>query len=422
VVVSVSGGASAAALWTGYVLAELEGNVASPFKGLKFHDHVRLMTGASGGMIGSALYVQRIDDQNGTDDQNEIDKNYLKILEQDSLTPVIRELVVGDLLWGFAPFQPFPADRGQALEWSWKELRGKTFARLRKKEKQGEVPSIVFSPMIVEDGRRLLISNLDLEKLVHTKLQAPGKKEPGELISISAVEFFKLFKDSQPDVLNAFTLATAARMNSTFPYVSPAVCLPTSPPIRIVDAGYYDNFGIQLAAKWMFENQDWLKSETSGIALVQIRAYDGRDARLKGPTPERILTTRNLLTRGLDFLTSPIDAGLAAYNSSMAFRNDESIEALDRSFNSDGPVFVTFSFEGPFKEITPSWYLTLREKLHLRSGFNSKPFEKADASADPGVEGGNLSSMHTEVELKRIREAISRNQSNRDRLREWLKP
>jgi len=45
-----------------------------------------------------------------------------------------------------------------------------------------------------------------------------------------------------------FTLQTAARMNAAFPVISPAVDLPTRPPRRVVDAGYFDNYG--MATRW----------------------------------------------------------------------------------------------------------------------------------------------------------------------------
>ena len=55
------------------------------------------------------------------------------------------------------------------------------------------------SPTLAEQGRRLLISNLDLRSV-----------EDGTLTS--GVQFFKLFPDSEN-----FKLSTALRMNAAFP-------------------------------------------------------------------------------------------------------------------------------------------------------------------------------------------------------------
>ena len=62
-------------------------------------------------------------------------------------------------------------DRGTELEGDWKAL-DIPFHGLRDLEEQGQVPSMVLSPMMVEDGRRLLISNLDLWALAPTRSRA----------------------------------------------------------------------------------------------------------------------------------------------------------------------------------------------------------------------------------------------------------
>ena len=94
------------------------------------------------------------------------------------------------------------------------------------------------------------------------------RRWPGS-ISRSAVEFFRIFPEARP----TFSLQTAVRMSATFPFASPAVSLPTDPPRRVVDAGYYDNYGVDLATSWIYVNQDWIRKNTSGVALIQIRAY-----------------------------------------------------------------------------------------------------------------------------------------------------
>ena len=45
-------------------------------------------------------------------------------------------------------------------------------------------------------------------------------------------------------------------MNASFPYISPAVSLPVDPPRRVVDAAYYDNYGVNLAAAWAYMNRE----------------------------------------------------------------------------------------------------------------------------------------------------------------------
>ena len=107
--------------------------------------------------------------------------------------------------------------------------------------------------------------------------QSTRRKEPDEydleypdLASVSAVEFFRLFGEEGRDKLK---LATAVRMSATFPYVTSAVTLPVDPPRHVVDAGYYDNYGVNLAAAWIASHRVWITNNTSGVLVVQARAF-----------------------------------------------------------------------------------------------------------------------------------------------------
>jgi hypothetical protein len=60
-------------------------------------------------------------------------------------------------------------------------------------------------------------------------------------------------------------------MQASFPWVSSAAELPTKQLRRIADAGYVDNYGGFVIAAWLEQNREWLKANTSGILVVQIR-------------------------------------------------------------------------------------------------------------------------------------------------------
>src|SRR5260221_4543975 len=123
--------------------------------------------------------------------------------------------------------------------------------------------------------------------------------------SLSALEFFRLFPRS-----DTFKVSTAVRMSASFPYASPAAELPSTPPRRVVDAGYYDNYGVQVAAGWLGEQRDWLLANTSGVVLVQIRAFPtGRTRWGIGPEPPDLLVH---LARGFQLVTSPVQSVLPA--------------------------------------------------------------------------------------------------------------
>jgi hypothetical protein len=192
------------------------------------------------------------------------------------------------------------------------------------------------------------------------------------LQSCSGFELGRLFPLEWP----RFPLATAARLSASFPYVTPAPTLPTRPRRRVVDAGYYDNFGVNLACAWLdqlrVQHLAWLEREVSGIAVIQIRdGLLGISAPPQGVGP---LPESTAIDRGVEELSSPPEALLAAHTSAPVFRNDEQIEATSRAFSqlagqhpASTPGFFTtvrLAFEG---SVSLSWYLTRNEQALLRA-------------------------------------------------------
>src|SRR5262249_40086351 len=152
----------------------------------------------------------------------------------------------------------------------------------------------------------------------------------------SALEYYRLFPEA-----TGFRLNTGVRMNASFPYVSPAVDLPTTPPRRVFDAGVYDNYGIQVAAAWVHKNFGWLLENTSGVVLVQIRDAISIDARLGVvAAPSGFL---DQLLGGFRFFTSAPAAAESARTSSAMFRNDQDVAALSERFTAaaKGPAFFS---------------------------------------------------------------------------------
>ncbi len=92
-------------------------------------------------------------------------------IQSDYLSPIAWQIAFRDVFPNsIIPFATY--NRGDTLEDEWVKHSsglGKTFADLKPQEDQGLIPSIVFSPMLVEDGRRLLISNLPLADLTSNR-------------------------------------------------------------------------------------------------------------------------------------------------------------------------------------------------------------------------------------------------------------
>src|SRR5262249_19610591 len=138
------------------------------------------------------------------------------------------------------------------------------------------------------------------------------------LLSISAVELFRLF----PGAHDQFQVGTAARMNASFPLISPAVSLPTNPPRRVVDPAFYGNFGVTLAAMWLLRNEEAIREHTSGVAVIEIRAYrnwyarwhfQDKEAEKYSPNPGRDgkqypRRDKDALASAAEWLSSPVEA------------------------------------------------------------------------------------------------------------------
>ena len=416
VVVATVGGANRAALWTVVALTGLEGlGEELP----NFPRHVRLITGASGGMVGACYYVATLNKSgqherpvksDGTPGDPLPPATMLKEVADDHLTPVIHRAIFREFPLLFSPLL-YKGDRGVALEEAWQGNMGnalhRPFKDLAPGEREGWRPSLIVTPMLVEDGRQLLISNLFLHSMTENSGQYAEPCNDGDLTgrplagarkrlmvrenpgdrsryrySLSGLEFFQMFDD--PD--NKFMLATAARMNASFPYVSPAVDLPVRPRRRVVDAGYHDNYGVKSAAAWIDSHFEWLRDNTSGVILIQLRDNASDQRRLApgdntGSDAQKI-TARWGSVHGLEWVYAPPSAAAAARGSVMSFRNDEQLDALSYDFNTRigrKEFFTTVVFSFP-EETAVNWYLSPGIVKRIKAGW---PGNRADEKNDP---------------------------------------
>jgi hypothetical protein len=397
VIIATTGGGIQAAVWTGVVLEGLEKEIpGKDQQQAAFRDHIRLITGASGGMQAAALYA--------TDFVNPMSNALLSTqLARDSLWPTIQTMLAHDLT-GLAWPKQFGSDRGRTLEraweWNcqpWKDAQGKaceppdiferliespkidsplakTFWDIREEEKKCNRPSLIFSPMLVEDCRRVLISNLDLEWFTATTASnlnpsvVDFKVKNPNLISIPALEMWRYF----PAARQKFKVCTAARMSATFPFVGPAVSLPSDPPRRVVDAGYFDNFGINLAAMWLYRFREEIKKHTDGVVIVEVRAYKRSEEKLRFEMGTEGEKKAELFTWATAELSSPLEAIINLYARGAYFRNDQLLHILDRELNTGAPpgkkFFTTVAFECG-QPAALSWTLPKQDEMNIRNQF-----------------------------------------------------
>lgn len=341
VVLAASGGGIVAAGWTVLVLTELERRVCHGEKRLP----VRFAAGASGGMLGAAYYAATRAAHAPTEGPGP--REMFNRITADFLSPVIRWWAFHDLLRSVLPFHLMGFDRGRVLERAWIEELGAAIARplsgLREAELRGDCPSLVFSPMFVEGGQRLLISNLDFHWLAE----------------VQGNSYRELFKDF-PAAHALFPVATGARLSATFPLVSPAAVLPGHPRRRVVDAGYFDTYGVHLAAAWVrhLARQSRLRNQPPRrVAFVEVRAFprDGRTQRSAG-----------WAARAWEDLTTPIEGLLSAREAVMAYRNDELIQILRQEIGEDR--VEQFVFNCP-ATLPLSWFLTEADRSAMTDAF-----------------------------------------------------
>jgi hypothetical protein len=402
VLVAVSGGATRSAYWTAVVLDHLERTL-----GPEFGRRVRIVSGASGGMLGAACYVTyrravaegksawrqgaRVPGP-GLEPASILPTWIRDALPMRSMDPLARGISLTEFqncIWPWTATR----DRGVILEQDWCVIRY-PLVDLQGLEADGKVPSMIFSPMLVEDGRRLLISNLELSlgddgwasspiieaacRQIHQDEFKDPVDQDGSVhrrLSLSSLEYFRVFREKCHRNLY---LSTAVRMSASFPFVSPAVNLPTEPPRRVVDAGYYDNYGIQVATSWVRRNREWLAKNTSGVLLVQIRdSCSIRDRLGVDDSKPGIL---GLASRGFQFITSPVDAVTKARNSTASFRNDADVATLDSS----------------------AWDFGLDKPNKPNSFFTSVVFENsAEVSLDPGNFWDELTKLYLKRPVRR---------------------
>ncbi len=399
VLVATTGGASRSAYWTTLVLDQLTrlglGNGQNSPKGIT--ESIRVIAGASGGMVGASFFTMTRNDDGypstdcatkAMEDTAETfnARNFKRSfwLPRDTITRIINQLVISDLMQVLVPFAfRIPnRDRGHTLEEQFGRFgrtSGKgapTFADVWDDEAAGTRPSMIYSPMMIESGALLLISNLNLR----------GIREEVSGENTHSVEFFDLFPD--PTCRKEFTLATAARMSAAFPYISPAVSLPTIPRRRMVDAGYYDGYGTNLIAAFLLNPnvRGWIKENTNGVAVLEL--WDSpREPKIKDAS---------VFKRAFQFLTSPIEGMFAARQSTMIFRNDQLLNQAKVAYGNTSPVqsadakrtgFVrSYRIRNTLPAISMNWYVPDVEFDQLQDLLSDDSQEPAQAIADLAVE------------------------------------
>lgn len=266
VIIASSGGGQRAALWTVKVMQSIyEINSGEILK------HTELLTGASGGVLGSAffreIYLRSLTDLS----VDPLDEKYLNQISADNLNPIIFSLLVNDLLIRNQHYEyrgrSYLKDRGFAFEnqlnINTEGILDKPLGAYQIPESKGVIPLLPVTALITNDGRKLVISPQSMSFFGTSVLGKTGIAEKKQ-----TVDFLRFFAAHGAENLR---FLSALRMSSTFPFITPNIQLPSEPIMETMDTGLSDNFGIQDGLRFLYVFQKWIAENTSGVVMITIR-------------------------------------------------------------------------------------------------------------------------------------------------------
>jgi hypothetical protein len=347
----VSGGGLKAAAWAVEVLQKADSLTEG-----KFLEHTVLISGASGGMMGTSYYRElNLRKKQGVNIDLYSQQHVLDI-SKDMLNPISFTIVTNDLFLPWATFEVgghrYKKDRGYIFEKTLNEnthyLLDKTIAEYALPERQALIPLVFITPSIVNDGRRLIIS---AQPVSYMMMEPVGITAP-YAVEVDAVDFGTLFKNQGAANLR---YTTALRMNATYPYILPNVYLPSDPPVEVLDAGFRDNFGLKSTARFIHVFKDWIRENTSGVVLVVVRAFDRQ---------REIESSKN---RGmLENILNPLEIAFKVM-SLQDYEHDNDLGFLYDLLGREHLEIIRFTYHpsAAMKDSPISFYLTQREREDL---------------------------------------------------------
>ena len=160
-------------------------------------------------------------------------------------------------------------------------------------------------------------------------------------------------------------------MNATFPYIMPSTVLPTKPFLEVTDAGMRDNYGLINSVRFIYHLREWIRDNTSGVVLVQIR---DTNKKFKHRDPE----SNTILNK----LTSPLRNVTGNFILMQDYVQDDYLkfvtEWLDVPFD-----YLLFQLPKTEEQVALSWHLTKKEKVFLKNSAytpeNLRNLERIDS-------------------------------------------
>lgn len=363
ILLNISGGGLRASMWTMEVMSYLD----SMSHG-QFFNQTHLITGASGGMIG-ATYFRELYLQKKKDSTIYLSSNkYTDQLGEDLLNPLAFGIATTDLLFRYQKVKvgnySYTKDRGYSFEQKLvKNLEG-NFSDKRiydywEDEFNAEVPMMIYSPSVVNDGRRMLISPQPIGYMTYHS----DSTFVNAYNSMENIEFSRLFERNDPYNLK---VTSAMRMSATFPYILPMVTLPTDPPIEVMDAGIRDNYGLKTSMAYASVFKDWIEKNTSGVIVIQIR---DKQKYFEVENPGNGLVIQRLF--------APLEAFYTNTTKIHDYTNDQLLNTVASGFKVPFESITFYMEQNRSKQISMSWHLTSLDKKNILRAVTEDDNQKA---------------------------------------------
>ena len=377
VIVCLKGGGIHSAGWGVRVLTGLNEELGEPFS-----DAIGIVSGVSGGAVGTMHYVNHIANKEDSLSGDRVFRD----ATADSLDAAAWGILYLDF-WRFIglPFLIFSdRDRGWAIEEDWKLVMGDrampTLEKVKEKVETGEVPIPILNATVESDGNPLFFSPV---KIPICTSEANAEK----------FNFVSLLKDpegngQEPDL----DVATAARLSAAFPYVSPISCNNQgTPEVYLADGGYFDNFAMYSAVNFV----EWLQSPHKTGAGEFIPADDRKGYK----TNAEIVDLDNVLlisvrafpveksdpASGSNWMMSllgPINIVMAARSSTQGEHMQKEVDLLEQMVRrtKDHHTFnietVNVEYPGGLVDPPLSWKLSPKEKQSIKDAWKKYTVEE----------------------------------------------
>ena len=364
--VCTSGGGQRAASWTVNTLQTLDSATNN-----QFTEHTQIISGASGGLIGASYYRELFLQEKLKKIKTANDRKYFYNISKDVLNPVVFSLVVNDIFLRYQTFNDnkytYSKDRGYAFERhmneSLEQMMKKPISAYQKPEYNAQIPMLLISPTITNDGRKLYISPQNTSYMCTSSPEA----KTSLIQRIKGVEFKRFFKNQDADNLN---FMSALRMSATFPYIMPNVNLPSEPSMEIMDAGIADNFGVTNAVKFMYVFKDWISQNTDGVIFVCIRDSEKELEIEKTPATSILQKAFNPIGNifgSWDFIQDINNDNFIDFSHSWFKGHVELIEFKYLPQANSGTVKNHIENASSKERASLSWHLTNKEKESIRN-------------------------------------------------------